>query len=582
KVIYVGKAKNLKTRIKQYFVKGRDLRAMVPFLIEQTEQIDTLVVSSEKEALLLENTLIKKHQPKFNALLKDDKTFISLMLDKSHPFPLLRLIRYKNPLEKALYFGPYTSAEAARSAYNWVIRLFPLRQCSDEELKRRKRPCILYSIKRCCAPCVGKCTQKEYDGHVAGAIDFLEGKNKKILKSLYEQMQTASDNLEYEKASSLLKTIRHLEDTIHSRQSVTQVSSCNADAIGLYRQADEVCLVRLLFRDATLIGSEHFFFSKVLEEDEELITSYLLQSNPFTHTPAQEILVPVPLPDSVEEILSERFKTQVDLLVPKERQKRSLLDLAKKNAEALFFQEKEKRATQEDLLLQLQEICKLTRYPQKIECFDISHHGQKLPVAAKITFIDGKKERGKRRLFQIETASAGDDLRSIQEALRRSLIRSKEEDLLPDLIIIDGGKTHLNAALAIFKELDIASIDLIAVAKESGKHTKGMTQEQIFLPEHHDPILLHFRSPLLFLLQRIRDEAHRQAIRFFHLRSKKKQLSTQLDTIPGIGKVKRMRLLQHFGSFDQILKASEEELLKVKGITSKEIQNIKNHPSKTP
>ncbi|MBX3718819.1 MAG: excinuclease ABC subunit UvrC [Parachlamydiales bacterium] len=577
KVIYVGKAKQLKVRVKQYFALSGDSRPMVPFLVQQIAHIDTIIVPSEKEALLLENTLIKKHQPKFNAILKDDKTFISLMINNRHPWPMLKLIRYKGkPKDDGLYFGPYTSAYAARETYELLLRLFPLRQCSDEELKRRTRPCLLYSIKRCCAPCVHKCTKEEYESYVKGAVRFLKGHDKEILRELYAEMEKASEQLQYEKAASLLKTIRQLEHVVHSDQIVAKVGGKDADAINLYRQGEEVMLAQLLFREGNLVGSEHFSFSSVLEDDEELITSFLLQHYQFQDTLPKEILLPFPLKEmnSVEEILCERLKAKLILAAPQKGDKKALVDLAGENAKVLFIQEKNQQEIQEKQLLDLQETLKLNRYPQRIECFDTSHIAGDEAVAAMVAFTNGEKETKRYRLFRIKTASFADDYRAIREALTRRLVRAKEEDDLPDLIIIDGGKGHLNTALEVFKNLDIASVDVIGVAKESGRHDKGVTQEQIFLPGHHDPILLNPRSSLLFLLQKIRDEAHRRAITFHRERRGKKNLVSKVDSIPGIGPVKRTRLLKHFGSFEKIRKATREELSEVQGLTEKDIENI--------
>ncbi len=577
KIIYVGKAKQLKVRVKQYFASSGDSRPMVPFLIQQIAHIDTIIVPSEKEALLLENTLIKKHQPKFNAILKDDKTFISLMINNRHPWPMLRLIRYKGkPKDNGLYFGPYTSAYAARQTYELLLRLFPLRQCSDEELKRRTRPCLLYSIKRCCAPCVSKCSKEEYESYVKGSIRFLKGQDKEIVRELYIEMEKASESLQYEKAASLLKTIRQLEHVVHSDQIVAKINGTDTDVINFYRQGEEIMLAQLLFREGNLVGSEHFSFSNILEDDEELITSFLMQHYRFLDNLPKEIFLPFPLKEmaSLEEILFEQLKTKIVLTAPQKGDKRALIELAKENAKVLFIQEKNQQEIQEKQLLDLQETLKLNRYPQRIECFDTSHIAGDEAVAAMVTFTNGEKETKRYRLFRIKTASFADDYAATREALTRRLIRAKEEDDLPDLIIIDGGKGHLNTALEVFKQLDIASVDVIGVAKESGRHDKGVTQEQIFLPGHHDPIFLNPRSSLLFLLQKIRDEAHRKAITFHRQRRGKKNLISKVDSISGIGPVKRARLLKHFGSFEKICKATEEELSKVQGVTKKDIGNI--------
>ncbi len=578
KVIYVGKANVLKSRIKQYFAPTGDTRPMVPFLLRQISHIDTIVVPSEKEALLLENTLIKKHQPKFNAILKDDKTFISLMINNRHPWPMIRLIRYKNkPKEDGLYFGPYTSAYAARQTYEILTRLFPLRQCTDEELKRRTRPCLLYSIKRCIAPCVGKCSKEEYSTFVNGAVKFLKGQDKEILKELHAEMKKASENLEYERAAAILQTIRQIEHVIEAQPLAVKVNGKNSDALAIYREGEEVMLVQLLFREGKLIGSEHYSFSNILEDEEDLFSSFILQHYPHQERPPDEILLPIPLKDAdlISEILSESpKKKRISILYPQKGEKRALVSIAEENAEAVFQQKKDQLELKEKMLLDLQDTLKLNRYPKRIECFDTSHISGTDPVASLVAFTDGEKDSERTRLFKIKTALRGDDYGAMREVLTRHLTRAKQADDLPDLIILDGGKGHLNIGLEVFKDLDVASVDLIALAKEESRHDKGMTAERIFLPEHHDPIHLNLHSSLLFLLQKVRDEAHRKAVGFHRKRRQKRSLSSAMDTIPGIGPIKRARLLRHFGSVEKIKRASPEELKQVKGVTQKDIDTL--------
>lgn len=578
-VIYVGKANVLKNRIKQYF-SGGDGRAMIPFLVEQTTHIDTIIVPSEKEALLLENTLIKKHQPKFNAILKDDKTFISLMINTTHEWPMLRLVRNKGtPKENGLYFGPYTNAFAARQTYELLTTLFPLRQCSDEELKRRKRPCLLYSIKKCCAPCVNKCTREEYDSYVKETVRFLKGQDKEILKDLNAEMKLAAENLEYEKAASLLRTIRQLEHVLDSNQIVAKISGKDTDALALFRQGEEVMLVQLLFRNGKLTGSEHICFSKVLEDDQELYCSFILQHYTQPQNIPQEILLPLPLTQAsfLEEILSEAAQHNVRILSPQKGDKRALVELSLENAKVIFHQEHHPHELSEKMLLDLQETLKLTRYPKRIECFDTSNLSGIEPVASMVAFTEGDVDRKRHRLFKIKTTAKGDDYGAMREVLTRRLTRAKEENDLPDLIIVDGGKGQLNIAINVLETLNIASCDLIALAKQDARHDKGMTEEKIFLPGHNDPIHLNPRSSLLFLLQKIRDEAHRKAISFHRKRREKKNFTSKLDEIPGIGPAKRKRLLTHFGSVKKIFEASPDELASVKGITSKDIAAIQNY-----
>lgn len=575
KVIYVGKAKLLKNRLKQYFATSGDQRAMIPFLLPQIAHIDTIVVPSEKEALLLENTLIKKHQPKFNAILKDDKTYISLMINNNHQWPMLRLIRYKNaPKEDGLYFGPYTSALAARQTYDLLTRLFPMRQCSDEELKRRTRPCLLYSIKRCNAPCVGKCTKEEYDILVKRAILFLKGQDKEILKDLYVQMQKASDALEFERAKALLQTIRQIEHVIAASPLVVAISDKNSDVLGIYREGAEVMLAQLLFREGKLVGSEHYSFSAILEDDEDLLCSFILQHYRSATLLPDQILIPLPLKQIP--LLTEILAGKTKIHAPQKGDKKALIEMAEENAKVLFIQEKDQLELKEKMLLDLQETLQLNRFPQRIECFDTSNISGTDPVASLIAFTNGEKDTKRYRLFRIKTAKASDDYGAMREVLLRHLTKAKQAGELPDLIIVDGGKGQLGIALEVFKELDIASIDLIALAKEQGRHDKGMTNEQVFLPGHHDPIRLNPRSNILFLLQKIRDEAHRRAITFHRSRRQKRTITSSLTTLPGIGKTKQTRLLRHFGSVEQIRKATDAELLKVQGITKKDVKTLRD------
>lgn len=570
-ILYIGKAKQLKQRIKQYFIPGRDGRVMVPILTAQVVSIDTIVVPTEKEALLLESTLIKRHKPKFNVLLKDDKTFISLMINHKHPWPMIRLIRYKGvPKQEGLYFGPFTNALAARQTFELLTRIFPLRQCSDEELKRRTRPCLLYSIKRCIAPCVRRCSREEYQGFVKGAIHFLQGQNKEILKELKKEMEKASENLEFEKAAALLKTIRQIEDVLeHDKLSVRASKDC--DALGLYRQGGEVMLVQLIFREGNLIGSEHYSFEQTAEEDPDIFTSFILQNYQDKKNAPKELLVPIILQDAsiLEEIVG------IEIHTPHKGEKRILIDLALQNAKMLFNQEKDHQEQREKLLLDLTTALKLNRYPKRIECFDTSNISGSDLVACMVAYTDGEKDRRRRRLFKIRDIHKSDDYAALRQVLTRRLVRAKEEEDLPDLILIDGGKGQLNIALEVFKELDIATVDVAALAKEEGRHDKGIRLEKVFLPHQTEPIRFESRSPLLFFLQKIRDDTHETAISFHRKRRQKRVIKSALDEVPGIGAIKRSRLLRYFGSIEKLRTASDAEILSLKGITRKDLNSIR-------
>ncbi len=576
-VIYVGKAKDLRARVKQYFIPGRDTRAMVPLLVQQVSSIDTIVVPSEKEALLLEHTMIKKHKPKFNILLKDDKTFISIMINNKHQWPMLKIIRYKGkPKKDGLYFGPYTSALAARQVLELLQKLFPLRQCSDDELKRRTRPCILYSIKRCIAPCVQKCTKEEYDTFVQGAVQFLKGKDKELQSELYKEMERASENLEYEKAAAILYTLKQISHVTDHKQVTYKIGGKATDAIGLYRSGDEVILAQVIMREGKLVGCEPYSFSNILESDEELLTSFILQHYEKMGPPPEEVLLPCPLQGSglLEEVLFDLFKKKISLTYPIKGEKKQIVTIAEENAKAIYDREKSDAEKHEKILLDMQETFSLGRFPKRIECFDVSHISGSDLVASMVVFTDGKIDRKAKRLFIIKNIHKGDDYGALHQALSRHLLKAKDQETLPDLIMIDGGKGQLHIAVDVLKELDIASIDLIALTKEEGRHDKGMTNERVFLPHHNIPIELGTRSPILHFLQKVRDEAHRSVITFHGKRRKKRLLVSALDNLPGIGPKKKKILLQHFGSVKKIREATKEDLSQVAGISQKDIENI--------
>lgn len=573
KVIYVGKAKHLKKRVKQYFSKI-DHRPMIPYLLAQIDHIETIVVQNEKEALLVENTLIKKHKPKYNATLKDDKTFISLMINEHHDWPRLQLIRYKGkPKLKGTYFGPYTSATAARQSYELLTKLFPLRQCSDKELKQRTRPCLLYGIKRCVAPCINLCSKEEYHQFVKGTIDFLKGEDNAVLDKLYGEMEKASEKLEFEKAQAYLNTIRQVEHVTKTRQIVQKSGGQNSDSFGLFRQGDEVILMQLYIREGRLIGSEHYWFTHALEEDEELISSFILQYYPKQSDLPKVILLPIKLENAKE--IQEILGKKIELITPKQGDQKALISLAQKNAKSTFKQEQDEQELRERMLLDLYETLKLSRYPKRIECFDTSNISGIDLVASMIAFTNGQYDKKRTRYYNIKGIDKSDDYGALRQVLSRRLARAKREDDLPDLILIDGGKGQLNIGIAVLKELEIASIDIAAITKEEAKHTKGMTGERIFIPDHKEPLTLSRRSLLLFFLQQIRDAAHERAIGFHRKQRSKRVLSSALEKISGIGPVKKKRLLQHFGSFKRIQAATDEELLGVMGITKKDIKGIR-------
>ncbi len=524
-ILYVGKAKALQKRIRQYFLPQGDGREVIPYLIAKVVAIDTIVVSSEKEALLLENTLIKKHKPHYNVLLKDDKAYIALRINENEKWPYVSIFRYKGNLApNATYFGPYTSADSARKTLDLLHKLFPLRQCSDSEFARRTRPCILYDMKQCIAPCVNRCTKDEYDTLVKRTIKFLQGKDKEVLKELYEEMKKASDGLDFENAAKVYKMIKHIERTLEG-QNVFKIAGVDTDVIALYRQGDEVLLTQLIFRLGKLNGSLDFHFSNVVENDQELMEAFLLQHYQDRLDIPKEILIGSSLAEdnlkAIAEILSKE-KRNLHLLVPKRGSKKNLVEMAYANAEANFKKKEGDLALREKVLLEMQERLKLSRYPRRIECFDNSNFSGTEVVSALASFYEGKKDSSRYRRYKIKERVESDDYAAMQEVLSRRFKRAKAEDDFPDLLIVDGGKSHLKIALKVLLELNIlGAIDVVALAKEQGRHDKGATQELIYLPGIKDPIVLSARSKVLFLLQNIRDEAHRFAISYQRVRRSK-------------------------------------------------------------
>lgn len=580
RILYIGKAKNLKRRVKQYFFPGRDGRVIVPFLTAQVETVETIVTFSEKEALLLENSLIKRHQPKYNVLLKDDKTFISLTINHRHKWPMIRLIRYKGvPKGGQLHFGPYTSAYAARQTLDLMHQIFQLRQCSDRELSSRIRPCLLYDIKRCLAPCAGKCTKQVYDIEVERATAFLKGSDKTVIKKLKDEREKASDQLEFEKAATLHKTIEQLEHITQSEQSVVGFKGKDCDVFALYNEGQSYLISKLICRGARLIGAEQFTFTDLASSNEELWETFLLQHYQKSVYLPKEILLPLRLTNEkwIEQILLEQRECKIKLLYPQMGEKAKLLRLAQKNAQTLFKQDHQNKRAIEEVLLDLEETCELARYPMKIACFDTSNISGTDLVACMVGFVEGKRSSNQTRLFKIKNVNQSDDYAALDETLSRYFKRAKEKEDLPDLALIDGGKGQLNVALDVFKRLEIASVDVISLAKEEGRHDKGLNFEKIFIPHKKAPIYLSPRSPTLFILQKIRDEAHRVAIGFHRKRREKRLLSSSLDRVPGIGPIKKTRLLKQFGSVKKIKEASSEALKEVRGVTDKDILSIKKY-----
>lgn len=515
KPLYIGKANNLRQRVRQYFTPGSDTREMIPYLLAHLADLQTIVVESETEALLLENTLIKKHRPRYNILLRDDKSFLSLAIDLKHPWPMVRVVRSKDkPLKNTLHFGPYPSSHDARQTLDLINQLFPLRECRDKELLNRTRPCILYEMHRCLAPCVGKCSKEEYHHLVEEVVAFLQGHHPRALAKIKEQMHQAAKRLDFETAAILRNRLEAVEKILE-KQNVDGKAPRDSDAIGLYRQASTVTLAKATYRQGKLLAIFPYHFTNTLEDDEEVLSSFLLQHYLTRTEMPHEILLPEKLQQAelLEKLLGESKKRTPKVLFPQRGEKLSWIKTANANAESNFHQERDEKTLRDDALADLQERCHLNRFPGKIECFDTSHLAGTDHVAAMVAFHDGKKHTKGYRTFCLHT-SHGDDYAAMREVLTRRYERGKKEDNLPDLLIVDGGKGHLRLAQEILETLNIPHVEILALAKEQGRHDKGLSSEKIFLPGEKESLALPRHSPTLLFLQKIRDEAHRFALAF--------------------------------------------------------------------
>lgn len=572
-VLYVGKAKNLKKRLKQYFTL-QDQRAVIPYLIEKVCFIETIIVNTEKEALLLENTLIKKHQPHYNMLLKDDKSFVSLEVKTSHPYPSVKIVRFKAKLpKKNLYFGPYTNAFAARKTLDLIHQLFPLRQCSDHELTARQRPCILYDIGKCIAPCVHRCSDETYASVVQEVVHFLKGHIKPVVTKLQEEIKKHCDHLDFEQAQKTYEVIQWLEKTFE-KQNVQKHLGAQADAIGYFEKPPHIVITILNYDEGKLSGKNDFVFPQSAQEPEEALTSFILQHYLKSQMIPKNLLLPLQCDaQALESILSAHTDHKVHVSMPHKGLFKEYVDLATKNA-TLFWKKKASQALlSQTLLTDLQEVCELDHYPSHIECFDLSNLSGSNPTASMAVFIDGKKDPKLCRRYHLDPHISSDDYAALASVLTRRF--DKDDLILPNLVIIDGGKGHLKRAFKVFEHLNIIGVDLISISKEKHKHTKGLLKEKIHTLKHRDPLELDPHSPLLFLIQNIRDTAHNLAISLQKKQRKKTLIKSALSEVKGIGPVKQKKLLLHFKSLDRILQASDKQLLEVPGMTQKDITSLR-------
>ncbi len=562
KIIYIGKAKNLKNRVRSYFQSNRGHDRKTRELVKRITDFEYIVVDNEVEALVLESNLIKKHKPRFNVLLKDDKQYPHLKMTREE-FPKVVITR-KIVRDGASYYGPFLPASLARKTLDLINRAFQMRTCDIEIDGKLPRPCLEYHLKRCLAPCVkGLCTKEEYQEAACDVKLLLEGKNRELAGQLERRMWTFAENQNYELAAKyrdLHKTVLALGE----QQKMAMTADLDVDIFGFYREKQLLALQLFTMREGRIVGRREFFWEDLDAENfdvSEFLGEVLAQYYSTDYVPL-EIHVPADFEDRdvLEKVLTTRRGRRVKILDPKRGQKAEMISLVETNAKIAFEQRfRVLKPDTEKILGELQEILELPHLPVRIESFDISNISGAENVAGIVVFENGKSNRAEYRRFIIKTVEGADDYASMNEAVFRRYKRSlAEEKPLPDLIFIDGGKGQINAAAAAMRELDLEMIPIVGLVKPPRKHSE--ISHLLRYGHEEKPVYFEMGVPVFRLVQQIRDETHKTAIEFHRKRRETRDFTSELTAIEGVGDKRKMKLLRNFGSIERIAKASIEEL----------------------
>ena len=554
-LLYVGKAASLADRVRSYFQRGADHSPKTTLLVGQIADLETIVTRSELEALILESNLIKRHRPRFNVVLRDDKQYPYLRLPIKDRFPRLSIVR-RVQKDGALYYGPYTPAGALRETLKVIKKSFPLATCTIDIDGTAERACLEFEIKRCMAPCTGNQSQEDYLKIVGQVRQFLEGRDHELLDDLRSQMEAAAEREEFEEAARLRDRLFKIERTLE-KQRITQTAATDQDVIGLARQGTAVDLQLLFVRGGLLIGRKDFFWPQSADvSDEDLVRSAIEQFYNKDGQPPKELLVPTALADAelIEQWLSDKRGSGVKVLAPERGTKHQLVLLAEENAAASAANHLRDEALDRQAVEDLKRLLHLEKAPRRIEGFDISNTMGNQSVASMVVWENGQMKKSDYRRFKIQTVIGANDFASMQEVVARRYGDS-EQLARPDLILIDGGLGQLAAAMEGLKQVGHHDQAIMGLAK-----ARGEKDERIFLPGRKNPILLRPNAPATHLVQRIRDEAHRFAIAYHRKLRGKAFTASKLDQIIGIGEITRTKLLKEFGSVEGIAQATDAAL----------------------
>src|SRR5215207_9711567 len=563
KIIYVGKAKNLRNRVRSYFQSGRGHDRKTRELVRRISDLEFIVTDTEVEALVLESNLIKRHKPRYNVLLKDDKQYPHLKLTVNEAFPRVMITR-RVQRDGALYFGPYLPASLARRTIDLINRTFQLRTCDIEIDGKLPRPCLEYHIKRCLGPCVkGLCTPEEYQESVRDVRLFLEGRNRELADEYEGRMARAAEEMRYEMAAKY-RDLKKVVLAVSEQQKMATTAERDVDIFGYYREGPRLALQLFTMREGKMVGRREFFWEDLPEEEfdpAKFLGDVLTQYYSTDYVP-REVNVPADFEDRelLEKALTERKGRRVRILDPQRGEKRDMIALVEKNAQIAFEQRfRVLKPDMERVLEELQEVLELPRFPARIESFDVSNISGAENVAAMVVCENGKMNRQEYRKFKIKTVEGSNDPASMGEAVLRRYRRQLDEGKpLPDLVMIDGGKAQLSAAAAAMRELDLEAVPVVGVVKPPRRHNE--VSHLLVKGREHAPVYLDPHSPVLRLIQMIRDETHRSAVTYHRKRRELRDFTSELTAIPGVGEKRKNRLLRNLGSIQRVSTASVAEL----------------------